>query len=310
MHALRLLHKMMAQACPQIHVVRLTALIASVEALLVGRQMSLAGLGRALLSGARVKHNIKRVDRLIGNRHLWGERTELYGAIAGLVLGQGPRPVIILDWSDMREDRSWQLLRAAVPVGGRSLTLYEEVHPLSAYDNRGVRKRFLDRLREILPPGCRPIFQGPKGTDLFETDFNSNKSVPFDSFRGNPTLAGLGRYATRKRGFRGLRVDRRKRVKPLFQRRLMLCQEFLHSPKSKLTYGNYCEILNVCLFLPQKRAGKCQDSLHGLERTSPAITRCLVWRIHPPCSRTAAPSASVGRFFVGKLYTSLWGVET
>lgn len=157
MHALRLLHKMMAQACPQIHAIRLTALMASVEALLVGRQMSLAGLGRAMVTGARVKHNIKRVDRLIGNRHLWGERTELYGAIAGLVLGQGPRPVIILDWSDLREDRSWQLLRAAVPVGGRSLTLYEEVHPLSAYDNRGVRKRFLDRLREILPPGCRPL---------------------------------------------------------------------------------------------------------------------------------------------------------
>ena len=73
------------------------------------------------------------------------------------MLGQGPRPVIILDWSDLREDRSWQLLRAAVPVGGRSLTLYEEVHPLSAYDNRGVRKRFLERLREILPPGCRPL---------------------------------------------------------------------------------------------------------------------------------------------------------
>ena len=103
MHALRLLHKMMAQACPQIHAIRLTALMASVEALLVGRQMSLAGLGRAMVSGARVKHNIKRVDRLIGNRHLWGERTELYGAIAGLVLGQGPRPVIILDWSDLRE---------------------------------------------------------------------------------------------------------------------------------------------------------------------------------------------------------------
>ena len=84
MHALRLLHKMMAQACPQIHAIRLTALMASVEALLVGRQMSLAGLGRAMVSGARVKHNIKRVDRLIGNRHLWGERTELYGAIAGL----------------------------------------------------------------------------------------------------------------------------------------------------------------------------------------------------------------------------------
>ena len=157
MHALRLLHKIMRQGCPKIHEIRLRSLMVSVEALLVGRQMSLAGLGRALVSAARVKHNIKRVDRLLGNRHLWEERTELYGAIVGVVLGRAQRPVIILDWSDMREDRSWQLLRAAVPVGGRSLTLYEEVHPLSAYDNRGVRKRFLERLRELLPPECRPI---------------------------------------------------------------------------------------------------------------------------------------------------------
>ena len=157
MHALRLLHRIIRQACPQVHAVRLKALMASVGALLVGRQMSLSGLGRALESDARVKHNIKRVDRLVGNRHLQSERHALYKTIATVVLGQARRPVIILDWSDMREDRSWQLLRAAVPVGGRALTLYEEVHPLSVYDNRQVRRRFLAHLRDILPPGCCPI---------------------------------------------------------------------------------------------------------------------------------------------------------
>jgi hypothetical protein len=64
MHALRLLHKIILQGCPKIHEVRLRSLMVSVEALLVGRQMSLAGLGRAMVSAARV-------NRLIGNRHLW-----------------------------------------------------------------------------------------------------------------------------------------------------------------------------------------------------------------------------------------------
>jgi len=31
-----------------------------------------------------------------------------------------------------KEDQSLHLLRASVPVGGRSLTLYEEVHPPAA----------------------------------------------------------------------------------------------------------------------------------------------------------------------------------
>lgn len=131
--------------------------MASVSALLVGRQLSLSGLGRALVSPARVKHNIKRVDRLVGNRHLCAQRMQLYRTMTRLVVGQTQRPVIILDWSDLREDRSWQLLRAAVPIGGRALTLSEEVHPLSAYDNRQVRKQFLKQLKELLPPGCCPI---------------------------------------------------------------------------------------------------------------------------------------------------------
>ena len=40
---------------------------------------------------------------------------------------------------------------------GRSVTIYEEVHPLSLFDNRGVRQRFLQRLKTCLPEACRPI---------------------------------------------------------------------------------------------------------------------------------------------------------
>jgi hypothetical protein len=59
------------------------------------------------------------------------------------------------------------MLRAAVPVGGRTLTLYEEVHPRRTCDSLKVKKRFLAALKEVLPEGCRPIrvtdagFRGP-----------------------------------------------------------------------------------------------------------------------------------------------------
>ena len=43
------------------------------------------------------------------------------------------------------------LLRASLPVGGRALTLYEEVHPQKKLANRDVQHRFLQRLAQRLP---------------------------------------------------------------------------------------------------------------------------------------------------------------
>jgi len=74
-----------------------------------------------------------------------------------LLLGGSLRPVILVDWSDLSHDRGYQLLRASVPVGGRALTLYEEVHPLRVLGNRAVQRCFLERLAVLLPLGCVPI---------------------------------------------------------------------------------------------------------------------------------------------------------
>ena len=74
MHALGLLHKLIKKSCPQIHLKRLESLFSSVQGLLVGFQLTITGMGRALQSSAQVKHNIKRVDRLIGNQHLHRDR--------------------------------------------------------------------------------------------------------------------------------------------------------------------------------------------------------------------------------------------
>lgn len=157
MHTTQLLHKMIGESCQCIHAARLAALLAGVEALLQGRKLSVAGLGRALGGAAQTKHNIKRMDRLVGNTKLHEERSQFYAAQARLLIGTAMRPRIVVDWSDLNADRSAQLLRAAVPVGGRALTVYEEVHPLKHLGNRGVQIRFLRRLKVMLPPGCCPI---------------------------------------------------------------------------------------------------------------------------------------------------------
>jgi hypothetical protein len=167
MHAFVIVQQFLRIRCPHIHAVRLAVILAAVGAAVRGRRLTLTELGRSLPGTARVKHNIKRIDRLLGNRHLAAERIDLYRALAQRLLGTLREPVIIVDWSDLTTDRRWQLLRAALPVGGRALTLYEEIHPLCHFANPRVHHAFLVRLKTLLPEGMRPIlvtdagFRGP-----------------------------------------------------------------------------------------------------------------------------------------------------
>jgi hypothetical protein len=100
----------------------------TVTALIQGKKLSVTGLGRAIKSEAYEKHNIKRADRLIGNPMLNQERPMIYRALVAILIGQYRQPVILVDWSDLSDDRKFHLLRASLAVGGRALTLYKESH--------------------------------------------------------------------------------------------------------------------------------------------------------------------------------------
>lgn len=120
-------------------------------------------LGRSITSEAKEKHCIKRADRLWSNRRLQGERVGIYSEITQQLIGSKQRPVIIVDWSDMDECKRHFLLRASVPIEGRSLTLYEEVHTLKSKEKPAVHQRFLQQLQAMLPPACRPILLSDAG---------------------------------------------------------------------------------------------------------------------------------------------------
>jgi hypothetical protein len=149
------------------HATRAAALTRVVRALLTGGKLSLTHLGRSLSGPAQVKHQIKAVDRLLGNERMQAERDGIYRAIAATLLLGNNRPVIIVDWSDFELGRRWLMLKAAVPVGGRAISLYERVFPFKRYNSPGAHRDFLQALHSILPEGCRPIivtdagFRGP-----------------------------------------------------------------------------------------------------------------------------------------------------
>ncbi|MGH8641908.1 MAG: IS4 family transposase [Burkholderiales bacterium] len=157
MHALVIVQQLLRSCCPHIHAARMTVILAAVAAAVRGRRLTLTELGRALLGPARVKHNIKRVDRLLGNRHLAAECPQLYQVLARRIVGAQRQPLIIVDWTDLTPDRRWQLLRAAAPIGGRALTLYEEIHSLRHFANPRVHRAFLAKLKALLPKGVKPI---------------------------------------------------------------------------------------------------------------------------------------------------------
>jgi hypothetical protein len=94
-----------------------------VHGLLVGGRLTLTALGRQLPTSAFVKHNLKCADRLLGNAHLQHERVVIYRAVARWVLAKTPRPVLLVDWSDCEPGHKPLMLKAAVPLRGRALSL-------------------------------------------------------------------------------------------------------------------------------------------------------------------------------------------
>jgi len=57
----------------------------------------------------------------------------------------------------LKADKSWCLLRAAVPVGGRTLTILDMVFTGKQQGSPAAEKRFLERLKTLVPAGMRPI---------------------------------------------------------------------------------------------------------------------------------------------------------
>ena len=167
MHATGLLSQWLAEQDVIEHAARREAVRKFVEALLGGGKLSLTQLGRHRAGAAYPKHHIKAADRLLGNVHLHRERQRVYRALAQTVLAGIQRPVIIIDWSDSDPGQRWYLLKAAVAVRGRALSIYEKVYPLKDYNTPKAHREFLQTLKTLLPEGCQPLlitdagFRGP-----------------------------------------------------------------------------------------------------------------------------------------------------
>ena len=157
MHAQTIIAKILKDTVAPLHRGRRDALIACVNSALNGQALSVTALGRRLNTGIDEKHQIKRVDRLLSNRHLHGERVSIYASLAQQLLARCPRPVIAVDWSDLDGAKRHFLLRASLLLDGRSLTLIEAVHGLAEKDKPRSHQQLLDHLQTFMPANARPV---------------------------------------------------------------------------------------------------------------------------------------------------------
>ena len=157
MRAGKLLHNLIKNTCKRIDKRIQGTLFEAAEALTRCKSLSILGLGRALSSKALVKHNIKRIDRLVGNKRLHKDSHEIYRGLSNLLLNKNQNPIIVVDWSGLTRCGAYHVLRASVAVGGRALTLYDQAYKLKDYTSEKTHRKFLKKLKAILPLGCHPI---------------------------------------------------------------------------------------------------------------------------------------------------------
>ncbi len=163
MHAKLIITRVLDCCWCGLHVKRAQALRAAVLSLVLGGVLSLSGVAQRLQRPLMLRHRIKSVDRLLGNRALWASRGAVYHAVSKRWLADLKQLLIVVDWSDMTTDQKWHLLRAAVAVEGRSVTLYEEVHPQKRYGHPRVHQCFLERMAKMVPAGCQVIVMTDAG---------------------------------------------------------------------------------------------------------------------------------------------------
>lgn len=114
MRDIDMLHDLLKKQCPQINQKRLNSLIIATKSLLDGNQLSLKHLERNMKGNVVPKQKIKRTDRLLGNLHLTKDKFAIYQWHALCLCYTNPMPIIIVDWSDVREQLRMFTIRASI----------------------------------------------------------------------------------------------------------------------------------------------------------------------------------------------------
>lgn len=103
MRARAALQKCLSECLGRMHAARCAVLLQAVQALVAGHRLTLIDVARSWPGAERVRAPLKAFDRLLNNRHLHGEREQLYEAMARWL----PRGEILLLVSALAAFACW-----------------------------------------------------------------------------------------------------------------------------------------------------------------------------------------------------------
>ena len=135
------------------------------------QQLSITAIGRHLKSDAQLKHRIKKVDRLLGNKQLYSELSDIYNGLSQYVfryIAQDKVSPIVIDLCFLKDDQDIQMLSAEIATQGRTIPLYREIF-IKAF-LKGREKKFISKLSQCIPPerDVLIIMDAGFGDDWFE----------------------------------------------------------------------------------------------------------------------------------------------
>ena len=144
--------KYLNDALISVHAKRANCLFETAWALTGQANLTISSLGANKAGSAYVKHKIKSVDRLVSNEKLHKEIPIIYKHFFQPIIVCAPILYILVDWSGCcRQDI--HMLRASIVHNGRSITIYNEIHPQKKCGNRQVQNQFLISLKKMIPIG-------------------------------------------------------------------------------------------------------------------------------------------------------------
>jgi transposase len=158
-HVKGLLHKLLDSV---MHKKRLKTLVELVETAIHSKRLSLTELGRQLNVSVLERSAVRKVDRFLGNKHLYEERFNICKKFLEQMVGNRKQIEILVDWTAIPNTRQWAL-RAALILEGRALPIYEEVHSNEMQQKAEIQRAFLKRLKEVLPSEIGAIIIGDAG---------------------------------------------------------------------------------------------------------------------------------------------------
>jgi len=138
------------KALPMIHKKRIGSLTSQVISLLNNAKLTLTSLGRHAKGPAKVKHKINMTWRFLKNRGVLDDTHTIYGGIAATYLNCLKNLKIAVDWSGCCSKDNF-LLRASLLYQGRSIPIYNEVHPVDKHEDEDIHIAFLDNLHALIP---------------------------------------------------------------------------------------------------------------------------------------------------------------